>query len=198
MTNSSFPHLQHSSVHAPRIPLADDARAEARIARIHAEIVLPTGEVVLIDAEDVAVVEPFNWHRHQSHAKTYYVRAKDRRQGRENEKTIYLHRLILAAGKGQYVDHINHDGLDNRKVNLRIVTNAQNAARVGKRNPNASSRYCGVRWIPRLEKWGASIADNTWLGTFADEIEAARAYDEAAIERYGDCAFLNFPDMEAS
>jgi hypothetical protein len=98
-------------------------------------------------------------------------------------------------------DHINHDGLDNRRSNLRPVTPAQSAAN---RRPQigSSSRYKGVQWSTRGRKWSAVInvaGRRRYLGLFVDEEEAALAYNAAVLEAYGDYAWLNpvEPEPEA-
>lgn len=111
---------------------------------------------------------------------------------RINTKTTMLHRFILnllpTDGK---VDHINHNTLDNRKENLRVVTNSHN---VSNRRPyNRHSVYKGVR--PSNNKWESFITVNgkqRYLGVFPTEEDAARAYDFQAILAFGDNAYLNF------
>jgi hypothetical protein len=94
-----------------------------------------------------------------------------------------------------YVDHINGDGLDNRRANLRIVTAQQNNWNRRFRR-TGRSKYTGVTWDGRRDKWRADIYENRrkiFLGHFAEEEEAARAYDSAAKENRGEYAVLNFP-----
>jgi len=101
---------------------------------------------------------------------------------------------------GMIVDHINRNGLDNRRCNLRIGTIAQNA--MNKRGQrNASSRFKGVTWSHHVSKWVASINEGgkrRHLGCFVSEIEAALAYDAAARILHGDWACLNFPDHDST
>jgi hypothetical protein len=105
---------------------------------------------------------------------------------------ISLHRLIIGAKPGEITDHIDQDKLNNRLSNLRIVTNREN-----KLNSNfikGISRFRGVSQSPNHKKWRARITNEgktVWLGTFDDEIEAAMAYNEAAIRLHGDFAQLN-------
>ena len=104
-----------------------------------------------------------------------------------------MHRLIMQAIDGQYVDHINGDGLDNRRENLRICTHAQNMqnqmpVRLG------TSKYKGVSWDKVAKKWAAHInldGKPKKLGRFVAEEDAAKAYDSAAIEHYGEYARPN-------
>ncbi|MHC4155710.1 MAG: AP2 domain-containing protein [Planctomycetota bacterium] len=96
------------------------------------------------------------------------------------------------------VDHINHNGIDNRKANLRAVTQAQNILnRVHKKRPNSHSRYRGVSRHIRRNKWAVQICYNgrhKTVGYFQNEIEAAKAYDEAARKYHKEFAVLNFDE----
>jgi len=106
---------------------------------------------------------------------------------------IRMHRLILKAQKGQQVDHINGNGLDNRKDNLRFCTSSQNYQNSRKRK-NCSSKYKGVWWHKQSKKWQTGIVlnyKNYHLGYFTNEIEAAKAYDLTAAEFFGEFARLN-------
>jgi hypothetical protein len=111
---------------------------------------------------------------------------------------IYMHRLITGAGPKHQVDHRNGNGLDNRRLNLRIATGTQNRANQGPlrmRNGRAS-QYKGVYRDNRRDRWTASIQidrQSHYLGRFANEEAAARAYDAAALEAWGQFARLNFP-----
>jgi hypothetical protein len=108
-----------------------------------------------------------------------------------------MHRRILNAPDEFVIDHINYNGLDNRKANLRLATRTQNNRHTRRINKTGSSKYKGVNWYTREKRWVAKItADGKTfpIGYFKDEIEAARAYDEAAKTYHGDFAALNFPD----
>jgi hypothetical protein len=114
-----------------------------------------------------------------------------------------MHRFILDAPRGMQVDHINGDGLDNRRANIRLATISQNLANQPSRlvwsKRATTSRYKGVTLFsrPRSKPWRATISVNrkqVSLGYFLFEEEAAKAYDEAAKLYYGDFAQLNFPE----
>lgn len=108
---------------------------------------------------------------------------------------VQLHRILAGAFPGEVVDHINGDTLDNRLVNLRVCTNAENIRNSRKRASSGSS-YKGVSRIKGTERWRAQIMVNGRkmnLGSFRDEQAAARRYDEKARELHGDFARCNFP-----
>ena len=150
-------------------------------------IPLTQGEFAIVDAEDFDRLNRYKWHT-QTGGRTYYARS------RENGKIIRMHRLITNAPKGLVVDHINHNGMDNRKANLRICTYAENShnRRCGRRG---SSKYKGVSRCKKKELFLACIrCDGKYyhLGRFKSEIAAAKVYDTMAKELFGEFAYLNF------
>lgn len=105
----------------------------------------------------------------------------------------YMHRLIAGAKRGEFVDHIDGDTLNNMRANLRVCSHQQNAFNSSKRSSlsgfkGVARHYDHVRWVARLTLSGK----NLYLGTFASPEDAARAYDAAARRYYGDFARLNF------
>lgn len=153
------------------------------------EIPLLNGMVAIIDAEDLHLVQHYKWWN-KPDKKTFYARG--RLPGVQRQ--VYMHRLILPNVPAKHeIDHINRNGLDNRKSNLRAVTNSQNQANK-KSQVNSSSQYKGVS--RKGNSWQAEGRVNykrTYLGCFKSEEEAAKAYDAWAREAHGECAFLNFP-----
>ena len=158
------------------------------------------GTFTLVDAEDYPFLSEFNWSRgSDGDGRNYVYRYETAEHG---SKKIYMHRVILAAGTNEKVDHINGDTFDNRRINLRITTprgNAQNRAKVRtyKKKP-PTCPYKGVSLVGATGKYRAYIFLNgkqIHLGCFADPVEAGKAYDRAAIEYYGVCR-LNFAHQE--
>lgn len=113
------------------------------------------------------------------------------------KKMLHMHQVILEVPKGMVVDHINNDTMDNRSANLRAATTAQNSYNRKKLSRQCSSKYKGVWWHKSSLKWQARIIfekKRIHLGTFKNEIDAAKAYDEAAKKYHGEFACLNFPE----
>ncbi len=154
------------------------------------KVPLSQGRSALIDGVDSAIIAGHGWCAVKVR-NTFYVRARAKKDSGCGKK-VQMHRLIINAKRGQIVDHINGDGLDNRQSNLRICTNMQNMqnmkARWGK------SKYKGVHWVDKQKKWRAQMTINYKrinLGYFSSEIEAAKAYDTAAIKHFGEFANIN-------
>lgn len=150
----------------------------------HTEIVLPSGLVAIIDSTDESCMAGRQWAAHKGRS-TWYVRAVG--------NGPYLHRLLLDAPRGVLVDHCNRNGLDNRRNNLRLATNSQNAANAIRRSDNASG-YKGVCWDRDRGQWRAYITEAgrlRHLGLFGNIAEAAHAYDVAAENLWGEFARPN-------
>lgn len=109
-------------------------------------------------------------------------------------KTVRMHRLILGVLPGFQVDHINGDGLDNRKCNLRICDNSQNNQAFRVKRLNTDSKFRGVHWDKGNKRWRAEICvfyRKKKLGRFRNEVDAAKAYDIAAKKYFGEFAQQN-------
>ncbi len=151
---------------------------------------LTQGKYAVIDEVDQGRVMKHKWHaRHDGNG--HYAARKIRRGGKPH--VLYLHRFILGATTAQQIDHVNGDGLDCRRNNLRICDHSQNQA--NRRQQAGSSRFRGVyrsagsrRWYASIKVAGKGIA----LGGYDDEVAAARAYDVAARKHFGEFAKPNF------
>lgn len=146
----------------------------------------------LIDAEDFVEVSKFSWGLNKKEAgkKTDYVR------GGVNGTEVKLHRFLMGSiPEGMVVDHINGDGLDNRRSNLRVCTQQDNRRNESKKAVyRAASPFKGVSWDKDRSKWAAKISYNGTtrnLGRFDEEVQAALAYDEVAKQVFGKFARCN-------
>ena len=149
-------------------------------------IPLTNGGEALCDVADVEFLRRFRWRATQIHKRTYATTTI-------NGRTTYMHRLLMP--EALEVDHQNRDGLDNRRENLRPCTHAQNMANA--EFPRGASGYRGVRvmrsrWQARLKVSGKV----RYLGVYDTPEEAARAYDVAAFDAFGEFAAQNFPYQE--
>lgn len=146
----------------------------------------------LVDLEDYERITRSKWYAAQGGKNQYAHATSIKFLAKHHE---LMHAYILRAKPGERVDHISGDTLDNRKQNLRIIQptgNAQNARR--QTFPGKTSRFKGVCWDKREERWLASIRANGErfdLGHFDDEESAALAYDAAAAEKHGEFARTN-------
>jgi hypothetical protein len=159
------------------------------------KIPLPHGQFAIVDAEDYETLAGYKWYAIRSKRTFYAERCRKAKKRVRKQRCIRMHREILDVPEGLCIDHINHNGLDNRRANLRIVTQEQNNWNNRKRRGNCSSQYKGVSWPNRNGKWLAKIiyrGKSIYIGYFDDEVSAAKAYDAKALELFGEYAALNF------
>ena len=149
------------------------------------------GLFALVDTEDVERIQSFKWSPRVIKRRIYA-----RRYWREGPKVISLelHTEIMGTPPpGFVIDHINGDGLDNRKSNLRFATHQQNHW-----NKNMKrGKYKGVSYVKEIGLWQARIRFNgvdVHLGYHTSDLDAARAHDFAASRLHGEFAYLNFPE----
>lgn len=157
---------------------------------------LTLGEIALVDNEDYDFLLQWNWRtwvdKSDPRGLLKYAIANAVRKGRCS--TIRMHRVILEASPRQFVDHENGNGLDNQRTNLRIASNRQNQANMVS-NRDSISGFKGVTWDAEAGKWRMQIKSGSIKrrGRFLTEVEAAKAYDVAALDLFGEFARLNFP-----
>jgi len=145
--------------------------------------------IALVDAEDIERVRGYTWrYRDKSGVVAYVSRKKD----------VLLSRMVLFGenhkAEKAVADHKNHNIFDNRKQNLRAATYRQNQHNQAPCR-RGTSKYKGVYLPAGRKKWRAMIELNKkkrCLGNFSSEVEAARAYDAAALRLFGEFAYLNF------
>lgn len=149
------------------------------------DISLTQGKVAQIDDEDWPLVSRHTWHAKLDRSTgRFYAYNKSHR--------LIMHRLIMGANKGDVIDHIDRDGLNNRRANLRFSDNFRNQQN---RGPEAgTSKYKCVSYIASKRKWRVRfkwMGKDYFVGYFADEREAALAYNAAILPLAGEYAVLN-------
>lgn len=196
--NSIYPCAQIGPRYCP-LPLSlQDAKSGSSVAQFAFKdigmaklIELTQGKSAIVDDEDYAGVSRYRWSAAYNSG-THYAMRQFWRNGIPS--TGYMHRFILDAKKGEIVDHINGNGLDNQRRNLRLATASQNTQNQKRRSTNTSG-FKGVvksgnKWIAQIIASGKQIQ----VGYYSSPEEAARAYDKKAIEIFGEFARLNFPE----
>jgi hypothetical protein len=169
-------------------PAHDPASPEAapKPRRGVRRIALTQGLFATVDAADYKEISKHKWCAFRIGSKIYA-------RGTIKGRTVLMHRWLMRPRKSYQVDHIDGNGLNNCRCNLRVCTAAQNQAN---RKPlGGSSRFVGV--CRRGDRWEAWIKHRgKWLtlGRYDDEVEAAKARDRKAYELHGEHAYLNFPE----
>ena len=144
---------------------------------------MSNGASFIFDEADLPLIKKHTWSNARGHIRTLI-----------DNRTVYLHRLIMGLPDEFEIDHINMDKTDNRRCNLRIATHSENQMNRGVRCDNTSG-FKGVCLDKRTDKYFAYInasGKRTYLGTFDDKYHAAEAYDKAAILLHGEYARPNF------
>lgn len=146
---------------------------------------LTQGKVALVDDEDYEYLIKYKWYFHNGYAVRAFREDK-------KHKMILMHRFITKTPKGLYTDHIDGNGLNNQKSNLRVVTNQQNI--FNQKIKTNSSIYKGVYWNKNAKKWLSQIRFNgktIYLGLFEKEEQAGLQYNKYAIKYFGEFARIN-------
>ena len=144
------------------------------------EIPLTRGKFAIVDPEDYPRLAKHKWFFAKSPTGSYAARWQ-RQKAKNTRKRIWMHREIIHIPKHLVCDHINRNGLDNRKANLRRASVSQNLCNRTKTRTKTRSKYKGLEWDKNQRKWKARIQLNgqkIYLGSFSNEIDAAKAYDK--------------------
>lgn len=149
----------------------------------------------LIDTEDIERLETYGYSWYsvwKPELNSYYVRSSKYKgqhpNGNSKFEMVYLHRFIMNASEGEYVDHINHNILDNRKSNLRIIPQDKNTKHRSGKNSNNKSGYRNVCWNKTYNKWVVQLqidGKNTILDKFDDVHEAGKFAEDMRKKHYG-------------
>lgn len=156
-------------------------------------IKISQGYECTIDDEDFQFINSHKWKVLRSRKRIYASYS----YGEKGNKSMLMHRLILDAKKGEYVDHINGNTLDNRRENLRLCTNSENLGNRGKQTNNTTG-YKGVYKTESPLYYRCAIRKDNMvycLGTLKDKEKCAKLYDAASLHFYGEFAYLNFPEL---
>jgi hypothetical protein len=141
-----------------------------------------TKNYALVDDDDYVYLSKFQWKELIINENISYAGI-----GR-----VLMHRVIMGYPVGKVIDHIDGNGLNNKKSNLRVCTKAENL-RNRRKNYNSFSRYKGITF--NSGSWKSVIMLNgkyIYIGRYKDEVEAAKAYDQKAREMFGEFAKTNF------
>lgn len=166
-------------------------KSKPRPLIVHAKgvlaVPLPRNQIALIDESSESLVAPFRWCVVRSKKTDYAIRHVSK-----SSKMLYMHRIILGLGHGRApeVDHIDGNGLNNLRKNLRLATHAQNMHNARNRTDN-SSGFRGVHWEKRRQKWVAACMTNgvsNFLGYFDKKEDAIAAYADFVTENRGEFA----------
>jgi len=164
------------------------------------EIPLTKGFTATVDDADFDSIGGHRWcalvgKRADGSLRVYAARRKPKAEGGKFE---LLHRRLMQPAHGQEVDHIDGNPLNNTRGNMRFASHRENLLNMRARTAEqSSSAFKGVSWYRKDKRWAAKIMAHgrtRHLGMFKDEQQAARAYDAAAMEMFGEFAKLNFTE----
>lgn len=153
-------------------------------------IPLTKGYEAIVDVEDFDLLSNYNWGILTPYKGQYTTYAMKKSQAERKGKSRLMHRIVMNAPRNISVDHINGNGLDNRKSNLRLCSHRENLCNSNKQRNGITSIYKGVSWDKSRNKWTVHINKRN-LGRYNSEIEAALVYNDAALKYHGNFAKLN-------
>ena len=158
------------------------------------EIKITQNKVVLVDDSDFEWLNQWKWQWKSGDRSIFgYAHRTQRIKGTKSKLHIKMHRLIMQAKEGQFIDHKNGNGLDNRRSNLRLCTLSQNNQNFPLSISNKSG-YKGVSWHKGAKRWRVTIKlekKQKSLGYYHDLKKAAIAYNKGAKQYFGEFARIN-------
>lgn len=156
------------------------------------KIPLTQNKFALVDDDMYEELSKYKWFAFKG-VRSFYAGRSQQVNGKARQ--VKMHRFIMNAPAGLYVDHINQDGLDNQKHNLRLVTASENSFN-RPMNKNNKSGYRCIRWYKQTNKWMLQMKDTT-VGYFANLDDAVKTYNIKAKEYWGDFAPQQIVPTEA-
>jgi hypothetical protein len=160
------------------------------------QIPLTQGLFALVDDADFEELNQFKWHAHKHGRTVYAMRNVPTGLARPKQRQLRMHKEIAGTPAGYDTDHVDGNGLNNQRHNLRVVPHRLNSFNQQHKAEDCTSQYRGVTWNKQKKSWRARIqADGVSrdLGHFKSEEDAARAYDRAGFERDPEHFTPNFP-----
>lgn len=158
------------------------------------KIYLPSFKVyTLVDDEDLEILSKHTWGMYHGYVQRSYMVGRNPINGKQINRSCTIHRVVMNAPKGTMIDHINGDKLDNRKINLRLCTNAQNQWNRGATRTSKTG-FKGVYYCKRDKKWIARLGymgKYFNLGSYTTALEAAKAYNGEVPKYHGEFGYLN-------
>jgi hypothetical protein len=155
------------------------------------QIKLTQGKFALVDDEDYKELTKHKWYAHRNKSTFYPRRSLPYVDGIQQKQ--YLHVFLLGSSPNKEIDHRDGNGLNNQRNNLRMCTQSQNS--MNRHGSHGKCKFKGVSWYEGPKRWRSQIAvggKREYLGIFFCAVKAAKAYDKAAKEYFGEFANLNF------
>ena len=170
--------------YAPVVSFDKNNRPRTGAFSMSKKIGLTRGMFAVVDDSDYDALVCQKWNAHRGPNGEFYAMSS---------RGKYMHREIMSPAQDEIVDHIDGDGLNNTRSNLRVCRKSDNAMNYSKPINNTSG-YKGVSWNKGNKKFQAHISTNgrkIYIGQFNTAIEAARAYDREAIRLHGEFSNIN-------
>lgn len=160
------------------------------------KIQLKHGEIILVNDKDYEKLNKWAWHLNSKGyvSRTKFILGLKSKNGKRTGRKIFMHREIMEAKKGQIIDHINGNPLDNRRENLRLCKDQSQNIANGKLRRNNTTGYKGVYFHKKSHLYQVYITvmyKHIFIGSFKTAVDASKAYNKAARKHFGEFALLN-------